>query len=521
MQLGALFQGVEGERHGRFDAQRVRALVTDSRRVRAGSVFFALAGTNGHGLHHVEDAIGRGALALVAPCAPTAALRAGLPTLVVENPRSLLAPLAARLYGRPADRLMLFGVTGTNGKTTTALMTAAALARADVPTAYWTTTEVRVGDIAFRPFWTTPPPPDLERFLAACVDVGASRAVLEVSSHAVALGRIEGLRFAVGAATNLSPDHLDFHGTVEAYAAAKRRFIQDLDADAVAVLNGDDPVVSAFGQGARARVVRVGWEHGADLRLTAFEDRREGFSVHVEIGPEELRPGGERAIRLDLPVMGRHNAMNAVVALAAVLAQGLDATAALAALARFTPPLRRLERRDVGPYTIVNDVAMNEASFETVLAWAAASGHEQVVTVYALRGHRGAAVTAAIGRVFVRHVADLDLHPLHVSLSRSEMADLEVDQQVRDLELDAFLAVLAEAGVAAEVGLSLGATIDRAVARLDPGGLLLLLGTFGMDDGPRLAEAALCRRLGLPPTPALPYPPPSYGHFPGEPGGAG
>lgn len=514
MPLTALVEGVQGERVGAFDDRPVTALVTDSRRVEPGAVFFALDGATGHGLRYLEDAVGRGAAAVVLPSG--APVPAGVPTLLVPDPRALLAPLAARLYGHPGDRLRLFGVTGTNGKTTTALMTSAVLSAAGLPAGHWTTTEVRVGAALFRPFWTTPPPPDLERFLAACVDAGAQAAVLEVSSHAVVLGRIDGLRFDVGVATNLSPDHLDFHGDFASYAAAKRAFIHALDAGALAVLNADDPEVWAFARGARARVLGFGAEARADLRLTAVEARGERVRARVRIAPADLRPGGERDLSLDLALPGEHNAMNAVAALAAALGRGLDARRALAALQAFPPPLRRLESRRVGPYTVTNDVAMNEASYDTVLRWAASSGHEQVVAVCALRGHRGAEVNAAIARVFARHAGRLGLSPLIVSLSRGEVAGMSVDHAVRDEEVGAFLAVLGAAGVAAEVHTDLAGAVEAAVDRLRPGGLLLLLGTFGMDAGPRLAEQALCRRLGIMPAPPPPYLVQSYGVFDGE-----
>lgn len=509
--LATLCEGTPGERLGRFDDQRVTMLATDSRRVVEGALFFALPGETGHGREHAAEAAARGAVAVVA--AARDGLPAGLPALITPDPRALLAPLAARLYGHPGRSLDLYGVTGTNGKTTTALMTAAVLGASGVAPGYWTTTEVRAGASAFRPFWTTPPPPDLERFLAACVDAGARTAVLEVSSHAVALGRIDGLAFHFAAATNLSPDHLDFHGSFEAYAAAKRAFIHSLGPDAVAALNADDPGVLAFAQGARARVVRFGTSERADLRLLAVEQDAASLTARVRVAPADLRPGGETDLELRLPMPGVHNALNATAALAAGLTAGLEPASMLAALAVFTPPARRLEGRQIGPFTVTNDVAMNEASYDTVLRWARTAGYAQVVVVSALRGHRGADVSAAIARVIARHAAALGLDPLFVSLSRDEVAAMTVDHRVRDDEVAAFRAVLDQAGVAVEVHADLAGTIERAANRLIPGGLLLLLGTFGMDDGPRLAEEALGRRLGLPHPTATSYPAPSYGRF--------
>jgi UDP-N-acetylmuramoyl-L-alanyl-D-glutamate--2,6-diaminopimelate ligase len=515
MPLTALMAGVPGKREGPFDERNVVGLVTDSRRVQAGTVFFAMAGTNGHGMQYLDDAVRRGAAAVVVPSGASAP--PDVPTLVVPNPESLLAPLAARLYGHPGDQLQLYGVTGTNGKTTTALMMSTLLAAVGMRPGYWTTNEVQVGHAFFRPFWTTPLPPDLQRFLAACVDASAKAAVLEVSSHAVALGRIAGVRFEVGIATNLSPDHLDFHGDVAAYAAAKRSFIHGLDDDrALAVLNVDDPHVWAFREGARARVLGFGTGAAADLRIISVQPQGERLYVRIAIGLAELRPGGERELAFTLAAPGTHNAMNAVAALTAGLGRGFDAATLLGALETFRAPPRRLEIWHIGPYTVTNDVAMNEVSYETVLGWAAASGFEQVVAVCALRGHRGVEVSRAIGRVFAHHAPTLDLAPLIVSLSHDELARMRVDHRVREEEIAAFLAPLREVDVGADVHDNLTAAVDAAVRRLRPGGLLLLLGTFGMDAGPRLAEEALCRRLGREPGPPPPYLTPSYGVFDGE-----
>jgi|GEM_PF-307433 len=515
--LGALVQGIPGERVGTFDGRSVTCLVTDSRRAEPGALFFALNGESGDGSHYLGDALRRGAVALVVPRG--AALPAGVTALVVQDPHALLAPLAARLYGRPGDHLSLYGVTGTNGKTTTALMVSAALAGAGRSVGHWTTTEVRAGAAVFRPFWTTPLPPDLHRFLAACVDDGARAAVLEVSSHAVTLGRIEGLCFDVGIATNLSPDHLDFHGSFAAYAAAKRSFIHGLDGEALAVLNADDREVWAFRSGARARVLGFGTGAAADVRLVAVDLRGEQVRARIAIGPRDLRPGGERELALSLGLPGAHNAMNAAAALATGLGRGLDAGRLLAALEAFAPPLRRLESQRVGPYTLTNDVAMNEASYDNALRWAAASGHAQVVVVCALRGHRGVDVSAAIARVFARHAAALGLAPLVVSLSRDEVDGMTVDHRVRNAEVDAFVTVLRDVGVEVDVHDRLADAVTVATARLRPGGLLLLLGTFGMDAGPRLAQEALARRLGIAAGPPPPYLDQSYGVFDGERGG--
>jgi UDP-N-acetylmuramoyl-L-alanyl-D-glutamate--2,6-diaminopimelate ligase len=528
MSLTRLFSGLSGPRLGPWRGVRVRQLVTDSRRAGAGALFFALPGERDHGLSHLREAVANGAVAAVVPAVAATGLVADLGTgaphplalYLAEDPAALLAPLSARFYGHPARRLVLCGVTGTNGKTTTALMLAAVLRAGEGRTAHWTTTEVRAGRSRFRPYWTTPPPPDLHRFLAAAVQARARLAVLEVSSHGVVLGRLDGLRFAAGAVTNLSPDHLDFHGSFAAYADAKRRFVHSLDADAVAALNGDDEAVRAFATGCRARVITYGASAGADLRLHAVTPRRRGrgYRARLAIGPADLRPGGEPVVELVVPLPGGHNVMNAAAALAVALARGADADAALRALARLRAPPRRLQVRRIGPFTVVNDVAMNEASYDTVLAWASQARAPQVVVVCALRGHRGPDTSGAVAGVLARHARRLGCEPVIVSVSREEVAHLAADHRVRDDEIRAFLARCRREDLRVEVCERLADAVERAVARLVPGGLLLLLGTFGMDAGPRLAEEALARRWDLPLGRPTTFLEPSFGVY-ADPGG--
>ncbi|CAB1128168.1 UDP-N-acetylmuramoylalanyl-D-glutamate--2, 6-diaminopimelate ligase [Candidatus Hydrogenisulfobacillus filiaventi] len=484
---------------------RVEDLVLDSRAAGPGALFVALAGSRRDGAVFAAEAVGRGAVAVL--LAEGAARPPGLPPAVplvrAPRPRALLPELAARLWDHPAAGFTLAGVTGTNGKTTTAshiahLLEAGLPGR---PVAYWTTAEVFDGGRRFRPAWTTPEAPDLARFLDSARRHGARHAVIEVSSHALALDRVAGLTFRVGVVTNLSPDHLDFHGDLAGYTAAKRRLVAALTPPALALLNADDPVVAGFAAVSRVPVLFFGAGAKADLRLEdAVWDG--GWRFRIRLSPRARSRWGLKTVieeRLALP--GRHNLYNAVAALGAALELGANPGRVLAALPGLEAPVRRLAEQRVGPYRILDDVAMNSASYDAVLETLAGQGIRgtRLVVVNALRGNRGPAVNAAIARRLAAWNRRLDFAPLLVSLSRQAVAALSADYRVRPEEQAAFEAAAREAGLPIVVYPELEEALQAAVARLTPGATLLLLGTFGMDPGPDLARALLEARLAQTP----------------------
>ncbi|MFD6273920.1 Mur ligase family protein, partial [Nocardia asteroides] len=195
--------------------------------VRPGDLFAALPGANAHGARFAADAIARGAVAVYTD--PEGAALIGdvaVPVLVREQPRAVLGELSAEIYGHPSDRLRIIGITGTSGKTTTSYLVEAGLAAAGLSTGLIGTIETRIGGRRVPSALTTPEAPQLHAMFAAMVEQGVQAVVMEVSSHALALGRVDGVRFAVGAFTNLSQDHLDFHADFEDYFAAKRKLFE-------------------------------------------------------------------------------------------------------------------------------------------------------------------------------------------------------------------------------------------------------------------------------------------------------
>ncbi|MCY0880006.1 MAG: Mur ligase family protein [Firmicutes bacterium] len=491
--LGQLFDGIPC--WGLTSAHRslmVSDIANDSRRVKPGTLFVAVPGQHGHGLDYVRDAVKQGAVAVLAPWGSARARfieTRGLVWLEVEDPQAVLAELSARVYGHPARELSLIGITGTNGKTTTVYMLAHILAQTGHAVAFWSTNSVEGIPAPYRPSMTTPDPPRLHQFLREARNHGAHHAILEVSSHALALGRIAGLSLDTAAITNISPDHLDFHGSFDAYRQAKARILSYVKPGGTAFLNGDDPAVRELADGAPCSIRFFGVTSPADSRARRVILREQGSRWEWIAGDV---PRGT----VELPVPGQHNVMNALAALGMALTLGVHPEGAVDALRTFRPAARRLEIREVGSYTLVSDVAMNPASYDAVLATVGSWGRPLVI-VHAVRGNRGTAVNAAIADVLARWDAQLHFAPVIATLSASYLRQLAEDYAVRPEESAAFMGRARELRLSVDLYEELPEALEAAVGRLETHGVLLLLGTFGLDEALAAAERTLRDRQGL------------------------
>jgi UDP-N-acetylmuramoyl-L-alanyl-D-glutamate--2,6-diaminopimelate ligase len=350
------------------EATPVASLAHDSRAVEPGACFFAWAGAAADGHAYLDQAAARGAVTAVVE-RPLAEAPASLRAVArVTDARAALAEAASLYYGHPSRLLDLVGVTGTNGKTTTAFLLHHALCVLGVEAGMIGTVEVRIGDRVVPATHTTPDALALNALLAEMVEAECGACAMEVSSHALAQARVRGQRFAVAAFTNLTHDHLDYHSTAEEYAAAKAMLFTGLDAAATAVLNRDDPAWSLMGKGTPARVVTYGRE-AAGHRPPPGVAYDIGFSVQENaLAGLRLRLDGEtRRFRL----AGAFNAYNLAAAYGILRALGHAAGDALDALASAPPVPGRLETvlpTDAvsGPIAVV-DYAHTPDALENVL----------------------------------------------------------------------------------------------------------------------------------------------------------
>lgn len=380
----------------------VTSVVEDSREVQPGACFVALHGTRNDGHAYIEGACRAGARVVV--CERPVQVPPDVAILQVASARGLSGRLASALYGVDAlctmDRLKIVGITGTNGKSTFCYLVRAILCHAGYTPAMLGTVEYDLVSRKIPADHTTPPASALMRYLAEAAQAGASHAVMEVSSHALDQGRVDGLSFAVGVFSNLTGDHLDYHHTMDAYLAAKKRLFDGLAPGATAVVNADDAVAERIVADCQAKVHRYGI-----LPAEASETQAQRLTVAARI--EAITTAGTRfelilrphddptAVMsrwVDSPLIGRHNVYNCLAAVAAALAVGCTLEQAIAGLLSQRVVPGRLQRVQAGSgdITVLVDYAHTDDALVNVLTALRPLATGQLIVVFGCGGDRDA-----------------------------------------------------------------------------------------------------------------------------------
>lgn len=375
---------------------RVRDVRHDSREVEPGDLFAARPGTKTDGARFAHDAVARGAAAVLT----ARALDVAVPQVVAPDIERALALAASAVWSHPTWHLDVIGITGTNGKTTTAWLVEHALTKLGARPGLLGTVAHRFGARSWPALHTTPEADDLARRFAAMRDAGATHAVMEVSSHAIAQQRVGAVRFRVAALTNITQDHLDFHGTMERYIAAKRALFEKLGPGA-SVVNADDATGADLARTLPNAISysRKGVE--ADLRVI------EGGARHGGIDARVMTPEGE--VRLRSPLVGAHNVENLLAAMGILGALEFPYGRAVEALADALGAPGRLERvhptAGEAPFEVLVDYAHTPDALERVLATVRATTPGRVICVFGCGGDRDPGKRPLMGAAVAR-VAD-------------------------------------------------------------------------------------------------------------------
>jgi UDP-N-acetylmuramoyl-L-alanyl-D-glutamate--2,6-diaminopimelate ligase len=438
-------------------------LAYDTHTVVTGALFFCVPGERHDGHGFAREAVRRGAAALVVE----RPLELDVPQLVVRDSRAAMAQAAVAFFADPTRELDVAGVTGTTGKTTTAYLVHSILAAARRRPGLLGTIESRIGGERKQAIRTTPEAIDLQRAFRQMLDAGDRSAVLEATSHGSELGRLDGVRFAALAFTNLGQDHLDFHGTLERYFDAKRRLFVEGERPPAAVNVGDvhgrrlAEELRALGHGT---LLTFGLADDADLRADGLE---------LDASGARFQAGG---LELETSLRGRFNVENvlAAVALARLLGVGDEAIATGVAELRGVPG--RFEPVDEGqPFTLVVDYSHKPDALENVLRTARDLARNRVVCVFGCGGDRDRGKRPLMGRI------------------ASELADVAIvtSDNPRSEDPDAIIAEVLE-GVAAPVDVEpdRAAAIERAVGLAEPGDVVVIAGK-GHEQGQEFADRTL------------------------------
>jgi len=437
----------------------VTGIAYDSRAVAPGEVFVGLKGLHADGASFARQAIDRGAVAVVSDQPAPPGVR--VPWALVDNARLALAVLAAEFFHHPSREMKVIGITGTNGKTTTAYVLASIFDAAGIPCGVLGTVSYRIGAEVREATRTTPEAPDVQRLLREMVDRGCGACTMEVSSHALSLSRVDGMTFAAGVFTNLTRDHLDFHADMDAYFRAKRRLFEMLPADAPSLINLDDPRgASLVGAGGTPTTYAI--SRPADLTTGPLSFSLDGLSFDIR------SPRG--TMRIESKLVGRPNVYNILAAAATATALGLP----LDAIERGVRALDGVPGRFQvvsganDEVTVVVDYAHTDDALRNLLETARPLARGRLITVFGCGGDRDRTKRPLMGAVAGR-LSDLIIVTSDNPRSEDPARIIEEIQRgiTQDTRRDAgqLLAIVDRA-----------AAIAKAVEVARPGDLVLVAG---------------------------------------------
>jgi UDP-N-acetylmuramoyl-L-alanyl-D-glutamate--2,6-diaminopimelate ligase len=459
-------------RHGDVSARWVTGVVADNRQAIPGDLFAALPGARAHGAQFAADAVSRGAVAVLTDASGAALLGSiAVPVLVSADPRAILGPLAAEVYGQPATQMTTFAVTGTNGKTTTTHQIDHILRALGKDTGLLGTVETRWGARRIPSTLTTPEAPDLQGLLAAMRDDGVSAFVMEASSHALAQHRVDGIVFDVAGFTNLSQDHLDFHGDMAAYFDAKKKLFTPEHAQRGVVVIEDE-------WGLRmARETRIPVTTLATGPLWRVAD----ITPHGTGSAFTLVDGDERTVRTSTTLPGRFNVTNAALAVAMVVESGVpfeDVAGALAAVGGLSATVPgRMEvvaPGTAGEPRVIVDFAHNTDAITLALDALRPTTTGRLILVFGATGERDATKRPAMGAAAVLGadvviITDDDPHgedpaPIRAALLAGALARAQVEADASSRHVDVIEAAPRDDAIRA------------AIAEARPGDTVLIAG---------------------------------------------
>ncbi len=368
----------------------ITGIAHDSRRVEPGHVFVALRGQHADGTAFVAQAIARGAAAVVSQeAAPADTV---VPWAQVSDARLALALLAVEVHGDPSRRMQVVGITGTNGKTTTAYLMASIFEAAGVHCGLLGTVAYRIGSDVREATRTTPEAPDVQALLAEMVDSGCDACVLEVSSHALALRRVDGITFAAAIFTNLTRDHLDFHADMEDYFQAKRRLFELLPRDRPAVINADDPRAASLIETSGPSIT-YGINRPADVSPSPLSYSLQGLAFDART------PRGTIALRSTL--VGRPNVYNILAAVATAVALDIPTEAIERGISSLVavPGRFQVVSTPADDVTVVVDYAHTDDALRNLLETARPLAAGRIITVFGCGGDRDRTKRPLMGMV--------------------------------------------------------------------------------------------------------------------------
>lgn len=458
----------------------------DSRLISFGNVFVAVRGFQDDGNSYISEAISRGASAIVTE--QPLDITPDIPLFVVDNARRSLAELCSLFYGHPGNSLRITGITGTNGKTTTAAMIDSILKESGLRTGVIGTDKISIADKTYYSYLTTPDPPTLQKHLYDMVKSNVTHVTMETSAQGLELDRVTYIPFHCGILTNISPDHLDFYDSLNAYVQVKHRFLSILAPHAPLCVNADDPECMQIAAKYSGQIITYGLKNIVNITATKIINTATGYSFNLQADLPFL----SWSHKCNLNVYGLHNVYNALAATAACLVHKIPDDHILKGLANFQGVARRMQTSCFNGFTLVDDTALNPGSLEAVFEAARHIPHRRMVLVVAIRGKRGPVINLINAAQIVKWHSCYAWDHVIVTSSRSHT---DSHNDVTDEEATAFLTTLSQANIPFVHFHELPDAISFALKQIKVNDLLVLLGAQGMDAGRSITDLLMATHL--------------------------
>jgi UDP-N-acetylmuramoyl-L-alanyl-D-glutamate--2,6-diaminopimelate ligase len=457
-------------------------ITADSRLVQPGNVFVAIKGLQDNGNYYIGEAIYKGASAIITEHALD--IQPEIPVFVVANARRALAYLCARFYEYPGHKLKITAITGTNGKTTTAAMIDTILDNAGYITGLVGTDRIKIAADSFMSPLTTPDAPTLQKCLYEMVMQKVTHVTMETSAQGIELERVTAIPFHCGVMTNISPDHLDFHGSYNAYITAKKRFLDILPNSPPLCVNIDDPLCMEIAEKYAGPVLTYGIHTQANIMATHISLLSSGCSFRMHA----VTPTASFNCACVLSLCGLHNIYNALAAASACIIHQILPETIMYGLSRFKGVERRMQIRQLRDFTVIDDTALNPGSIDAVFQAVKQLSFNRIVLVTSIRGNRGTDINRKNAARFAKWGNFYSLERVIVTSSHSNIDDRNY---VTAEEEAVFLKTLSQANLPFAHFRELPDAIAYALTQLEHGDLLLLLGAQGMDSGGSILDTFL------------------------------
>ncbi|SFC69149.1 UDP-N-acetylmuramoylalanyl-D-glutamate--2,6-diaminopimelate ligase [Alkalibacterium subtropicum] len=482
MDLSLLLEAIEVEKSRNQKSIEIDKIAYHSSSCLPGTLFVCVKGYETDGHDYAAEAVDKGAVALIVErFLPDLAV----PQFLVKNGREALAALSARYYQYPSRDLFLVGITATNGKTTTTYMTQAIFEENNWATGLVGTVMVKYADKAEPSKLTTPESLDLQEYFVKMNENHITHVSMEVSSSALELNRVNNVAFNIVALNNVSPDHIDLHGSFEEYYNAKASLIRDAGADQFAVLNLDNRYSADLQTQTAARVVTYGIEdQSGNIVVTNLNLTPQGADFTVEIREPFQMVSGEVIEPVSFPVsisvVGYHSVYNALVAITIGLISGVPIETIQKGIERFKGVERRFQIIYNKEFKIIDDYFVNKENIEATLETLNQLEYNDLHLVYAVRGNRGIQVNRENAQTLAEWIPRLGLEKIILTISESHMKNKD---KVLDEELKVVREELEKTGVAIDYYKEMPPALDASLKDVKAGDVILLTGGKGMDFG--------------------------------------